>query len=146
MSEARRQAQAFSGFAAIGVIFMGVGAACLLSSRQVVYEGSARTAAMLKLDTMHQGTSLFFQVVEISTRYDDACYPGTSNDAEREALLMQVHPRATAWLASRQLSDSLCLLLADVYRQQPRRRTQTLRLRSRRLYAGPRRPSSYQNT
>jgi len=32
----------------------------------------------------------WLQVVEISARYDDACYPGTVTNAERERLLMQV--------------------------------------------------------
>ena len=30
------------------------------------------------------------QIVEISARYDDACFPGTVTNAEREGLLMQV--------------------------------------------------------
>ena len=36
----------------------------------------------------HPGDGL--QVVEISARYDDACFPGTTTNAEREGLLMQV--------------------------------------------------------
>ena len=36
-----------------------------------------------------QVSLLSAQVVEMSARYDDACYPGTTTDAEREALLMQ---------------------------------------------------------
>ena len=33
---------------------------------------------------------VLLQVVEISARYDDACYPGTVTNAERESLLMEV--------------------------------------------------------
>ena len=74
---------------------MAVGAACLLTSRKVTHVilsfalyRQAQYCVQDKKSFLVVLGSL--QIVEVSARYDDACYPNTATDAERESLLMQV--------------------------------------------------------